>query len=183
MEFFTTSHRKGPSDGVAGMKRLVSRASLQRPMNDQILTVNAFFEFCSKNIKNINFGLETMQDHVKEANLLKERLLKAQTIKGTRKLHQIIPVSHTEVAVKQFSLDIRSVSKKVVKYETEPIQIDDVSGYVTVIYENNWWLGYVLEKDFNSGEVTVKYLHPHGPSPSFTFPPERIYCWFLRLTL
>ena len=59
--FFATSHGKGPSKGVEGtVKRLVSRASLQRPMNDQILTVNAFFEFCSKNIKNINFGLETM---------------------------------------------------------------------------------------------------------------------------
>ena len=59
------------------------------------------------------------------------------------------------------------------KYDTEPdIQIDDVNGYVTVMYEDNWWLGYVLDKNFNSGEVTVKFLHPHGPSPSFTFPPQ-----------
>lgn len=108
-----------------------------------------------------------------EANLLRERLVQAQTITGTRKLHQIIPVSRTEVAAKQFSLDTRSVKKKVVKYDTEPdIQIDDVNGYVTVMYEDNWWLGYVLDKNFNSGEVTVKFLHPHGPSPSFTFPPR-----------
>ena len=41
--FFATSHGKGPSDGVGGIvKRLVSRAILQRPMHDQILTVDAF---------------------------------------------------------------------------------------------------------------------------------------------
>ena len=69
-------------------------------------------------------------------------------------------------------MDTRCVIKKVVIYDTDHgIQIDDVNGYVTVMYEDNWWLGYVLEKDFNSGEVKIKFLHPHGPSSLFTFPP------------
>lgn len=167
--FFATSHGKGPSDGVGGtVKRLVSRASLQRPLSDQILSVDAFFDFCSKKIENIAFGLATKQDYLHEANLLKERLQQAETITGTRKLHQITPISHTEIAVKLFSLDTKSEVKKVVKTKHDQIKMDDIHGYVTVMYDGKWWLGYILEKDFD--EATVKFLHPHGPSPSFTYP-------------
>ena len=40
--FFATSHGKSACDGIGGtVKRLVTRASLQRPYNDQILTSDA----------------------------------------------------------------------------------------------------------------------------------------------
>ena len=45
--FFATSHGKSPCDGIGGtVKRKVLRASLQRPVNDQILTFRAVEEYC-----------------------------------------------------------------------------------------------------------------------------------------
>ena len=45
--FFATSHGKSPCDGVGGtVKRLATRASLQRPLSGQILSSQALFDFC-----------------------------------------------------------------------------------------------------------------------------------------
>ena len=54
--FFATSHGKSPCDGVGGtVKRIVKQASLQRSSSDAILSVTAFYEYCSKNISGIKF--------------------------------------------------------------------------------------------------------------------------------
>ena len=42
--FFATSHGKSPCDGIGGtVKRLVARASLQRPLDNQILLLLTFY--------------------------------------------------------------------------------------------------------------------------------------------
>ena len=54
--FFATSHGKTACDGIGGtVKRLVTKASLQRPYNDQILTSDAIINFCNENIHCIKF--------------------------------------------------------------------------------------------------------------------------------
>ena len=54
--FFATSHGKSPCDGIGGtVKRITTRASLQRPINDQILTARKTYEFCVDEIKGIKF--------------------------------------------------------------------------------------------------------------------------------
>ena len=58
--FFATSHGKGPCDGLdSTVKRLATKASLQRysegRVSDQYSLQYLFFDFCSANIKNINF--------------------------------------------------------------------------------------------------------------------------------
>jgi hypothetical protein len=52
--FFATSHGKSPCDGIGGtVKRLTARASLQRPLNHQILTPQDMFEFAQINMHGI----------------------------------------------------------------------------------------------------------------------------------
>ena len=54
--FFATSHGKSACDGIGGtVKRLVTKASLQRPYTDQILTADAIISFCEENIPGIKF--------------------------------------------------------------------------------------------------------------------------------
>ena len=56
--FFATSHGTSPCDGIGrSVKRLVTRASLQRPTSNQILIANKMFEFCVQEIKGIDFLL------------------------------------------------------------------------------------------------------------------------------
>jgi hypothetical protein len=52
--FFATSHGKSPCDGIGGtVKRLTARASLQAPIDNQILTPCDMFTWASKNIESI----------------------------------------------------------------------------------------------------------------------------------
>ena len=53
---FATSRGKSAYDGIGGtVKRRVTKASLQRPYNDQILTSDAIINFCNENIHRIKF--------------------------------------------------------------------------------------------------------------------------------
>ena len=56
--FSATSHGKSACDGVGGtVKRLAARASLQRPIDQQILTPCQLFEWARENIPSSVFPL------------------------------------------------------------------------------------------------------------------------------
>ena len=53
--FFATSHGKGPCDGVRGLlKRMATKASLQRPYQDQIKTPHQLYEYAKQNVPSLN---------------------------------------------------------------------------------------------------------------------------------
>jgi hypothetical protein len=45
-----------------------------------------------------------------------------------------------------------------------------IKGYVTVQYDDFWWLACVMRVMKDSEEVEVSFLHPHGPAKSFKYP-------------
>ena len=47
---------------------------------------------------------------------------------------------------------------------------DQLTGYVTCVYDQHWWVAYVQEVDVHNSLVKLKFLHPHGPSASFRYP-------------
>ena len=52
--FFATSRGKNACDGIGGtLKRSTARASLQRPLNGQILTSMDFYHYCQESISTI----------------------------------------------------------------------------------------------------------------------------------
>ena len=108
---------KDPVTAFGGtVKRLATKASQrcsEGRVSEQILTPIAFFDFCSANIKNINFVFSTYAEYEQEQVLLQERHSNANTIAGTQKLHYFRPVSFNEVLVKRFSNSGQSSVKKV----------------------------------------------------------------------
>jgi len=63
--------------------------------------------------------------------------------------------------------------------------MEEVSGYVICIHDNQWWLGCVLEKDLENVQVKLSLLHPSGPSRSFWYPctPEIVTVPLFRVVL
>lgn len=104
--FFATSHGKGPSDGLGGtVKREARRASLQRPLENQITTPKLLFDWCEANLKNCNFKYLSEDDYQKEDLFLKDRFNGLRTIPGTQKYHSFIPEGTNKLKVKIFSND------------------------------------------------------------------------------
>lgn len=177
--FSATAHGKSAYDGVGGtVKRLAARASLQRPYDNQIQTPFQLYEWSVQNIFVANFTYVTQQEYIETERQLESRLNKSLTIEGTQKLHAYIPVpsSNSQMKVKVFSESSESINVKVTTIH-DRLSISEVSGYVNIVYENNWWLAYVLAKDQNNEEVKVSFLHPAGPSPSFSFPRSQDILW------
>lgn len=69
--FFATSHGQNSCDGIGGTtKREVTRTSMQRPYNDQILTPQDMFKYCNEKITRIKYFFVSAE----EINLTKKDL-------------------------------------------------------------------------------------------------------------
>lgn len=175
--FSATAHGKGPCDGVGGsVKRLAARASLQRPYDNQIQTPQDLFEWAVENIPKVDFAFSTQEDYAVSEMFLESRFEQALTIKGTQQFHAFIPNTKSELLVKHFSDDMQGWERNVAK-PVDTLKLEDVSGYVTTVYDKTWWLGYVLEKDEEHDEVKITFLHPCGPASSFSYPRHADVLW------
>ena len=168
--FSATSHGKGACDGVGGtVKRLAARASLQKPFDQQIMSPTQLYEWAKENIPAIVFRYCSTEDYEVVKQELESRFRNSRTIPGTRKLHAFIPLSRHLVAVKLYSNSGDCKEEKVVKDEGE-LELDGLSGYVTCVYESEWWLACVLSVDSENAEVKLNFLHPYGPTSSYRYP-------------
>lgn len=175
--FSATAHGKGPCDGVGGsIKRLAARASLQRPYHNQIQTPRDLFEWAVDNISKVDFVYSTQEDYAASEMFLKIRFENALTIKGTQQFHAFIPDTTSKLVVKHFSDDVQSWVREVDK-SPDKLKLKDISGYVTAVYDKNWWLGYVLEQNAEVDEVKITFLHPCGPATSFSYPRNADVLW------
>ena len=106
--FFATSHGKSPCDGLGGtVKRLLLRASLQRPVNDLILSFNKVMTFCTTSIKGITFFEISKDDTASVRERQKVRYQLGNTVEGTRSSHHFEPQSCSAIRAKHLSAENR----------------------------------------------------------------------------
>ncbi|KAG1651819.1 Transcription elongation factor SPT4 [Nymphon striatum] len=105
--FFSTSHGKSTCDGIGGtVKRLLTKASLQRSYSDPILTIEAIMEFCVEKISGIKFFNVPPKDVKKFATDSRNRFEISTTIKGTHQFHRFVPLSPTHLSVYKLSAQV-----------------------------------------------------------------------------
>ena len=104
--FFVTSHGKSPCDGLGGtVKRLLLRASLQRPVNDQILSFDKIMTFCTTSIKGITFFEINKDDMASVRERQKERYQLGNTVEGMKSSHHFEPQSCLAIRAKHLSAE------------------------------------------------------------------------------
>lgn len=90
--FFATSHGKSPCDGVGGtVKRCVRRASLQRTVQNQILTALDVFNYCKNAIPGIQFFYIPQEKFDEKMPFYTARFESVKTVPKTRDYHAFIP--------------------------------------------------------------------------------------------
>ena len=83
-----TSHGKSAVDGIGGTtKQLTARANFQRPYNNQSLSAEALYQFCSKTIENILFNLIERDTLNLLWYKLAHRYEQGETVPGTHSYH------------------------------------------------------------------------------------------------
>ena len=178
--FFATSHGKSPCDGIGGtVKRLTTRASLQRPISNQILTAEKMFDFCKTEIEGIEFLFIRKDDVVDIRSNMETRHRVAKTVDGTRSFHQFIPISTSIIGTKYVSEDQQFALQfdfKVVKL-LGPKDTLSPSQFVICVYDQQYYVGIIMEVCVENLDVKVKFMHPHLPSPMFKWPARDDLCW------
>ena len=140
--FFATSHGKTACDGIGGTaKHLRLKASLLRPVSNQILNPHDMFLFCSESISGILFYFVSKEAVLEAEASPEEHFSTSHTIKGTQRYHRYIPQSTSTLAVHEISSGERTAVVSVV----ESLQIDtsDVTkgSYIACMYEEEVWFG------------------------------------------
>lgn len=103
MAFFATSHEKSPFDGVGGtLKRLATRASLQRLNESQIQTAKELYEWAVIQNFNMSFVFCASIEIKKQKKNLTKRFKDAKPVTGTRQFHAFIS-ENSHLKVKIFS--------------------------------------------------------------------------------
>ena len=175
--FFATSHGKNACDGVGGtIKRLAARASLQRPISNQILTPLQLFEFANKEIPGVTTFYIDSNAVSKVAEFLEPRFSNAPKFKGTRKNHQFVP-SGNNVLMRRVS-----GGSEVCNLVQQNVDDSDMSriipgSYYACRYDSDWYFGIVNYVSVEHLDVNVKFLHPKGPATKFFWPSRDDVCW------
>ena len=86
-----------------GELRLVTKASLQRQYNDQILTSDSILNFCNENMHGIKFFNVPPEDVARSETELKVRLELTRTVKVTLQFQRFVPVSKSRLHVCRLS--------------------------------------------------------------------------------
>ena len=104
--FFATSHGKSLCNGIGcTVQHKILHASLQRPVNNQILTFCAVKEYCKSYIEGITFLTIDKKDMVAVREQLKPQYELGNTVPGTKSCHHFVPTSQYPIKGKQLSID------------------------------------------------------------------------------
>ena len=148
---------------------MAAKASLQRTYDHQIMTPMQLFNFAEREITGITFAYCTVKEWEDARNFCHERFKISRGIEGTQKLHAFIPKSNSKLLVKPYS---RSENCKEVEVATafQGINFGEIRGFVTVKYDNNWYVAGVLDTFIDTFEVKVSFLLPAGPANPSSIP-------------
>ncbi|GBL84422.1 hypothetical protein AVEN_66656-1 [Araneus ventricosus] len=177
--FFATSHGKTECDGIGGtVKRLARKQSLQQHLDRPITTTNELFEFCKVNIANITFQHISKEAVDSTSLTLESRLKDTQTLPGTRLFHNFQPIDDLIEARRISRDETPALTFNLLKHQTLLVKMQDLypGCFVGCIYDNLWYFGMVSEVNAEEEDVTVKFLHPNGPSLSFFWPNREDVC-------
>ena len=147
-----------------------TNASLQRPLNDQILTFEAVKKFCSM-IKGITFFSVNKDDLASICLQLNKCCKLGSTVKGTRSCHHFEPQSVTIIHAKHLIAEKDSITHSLAASDSDNrnmlIESLKPNDYVMCIYGDHWWLALVSQINSEEKDVLCNFLFPHGYTENF----------------
>ena len=119
------------------------------------------------NVPGVHFCYCSTEEYERQKIFLQTRF--EQTIPGTRKLYSFIPISKDALRTRIYSFSTITREDRVTKLPGD-LELEEVSGFVTCLYNSQWWLGCVLEIHTEEVQISLTLLHPPGPSRSYKYP-------------
>ena len=153
------SHGKSAFNALNGtIKRIISKACLQRPLHNQIINMAKMYDFCKE--KRHNFFMVTKNAKNKLCCEISHRLQQAKTIPGMKSIYYFEPTCSLSIRGKRISSNTNFfIYASFDKTDTVTL----TTSYVACIHDLNWYIGLISEIHTDEGDATIKFIHPHGP--------------------
>ena len=182
--FFATNHGKSSCDGIWGVvKRKLSNVSLTRETTNPILTSLSACEGCQQEFDSIIFFHVGKSNLVCARQFLYDRYQKASTVVRTGSFHHFYPLAEGVMVYKQLSDNETSAGSHCFYVAFLSYTLADLlsMSYVACKYDEQWWVGMVLEADQASNDIKITFMHLHGLSDSFFYQVKMMYAgWHLH---
>jgi hypothetical protein len=140
------------------------------------------YEWAQSSIHNLSFNFVT-ENECKEDGLLSSQFAATETVHGTQQLHAFMPVKKGVLNRKIYSASLNYAEECVISVLKEMIELKDITGFVTCMYDNFWWLGCALSVSEESNDIKISFLHPYGPSASYIYPATPHILWLPQSTI
>jgi hypothetical protein len=134
------------------------------------MTPHQLYEWAQSSIHDLSFDFVTENEYKEEEGLLSSRFAIAETVRGTQQLRAFMPVKKDVLNTKIYSASPNYTENRVIGVLEDMIELKDITGFVTCMYDNFLWLGCVIYVSKESNEVKISSLHPHGPSATYIYP-------------
>ena len=148
------------------MKRLAGRVSLQRPYEHQIMTPFQLYQWAEESIPGVNFCFCCSEEYERQKFFWKLVSNKQKQFLGLANSILLFPFLKTLCRLALSSV----IRKDCVTKLPGDLELEDISGFVTCSYSNQWWLACVLETCSENVEAKLSLLYPPGPSRSYRYP-------------
>jgi hypothetical protein len=138
------------------------------------MTPHQLYEWAQSSIHNLNFDSVTeneYEEEEEEEGLLSSQFATAENLHGTQQLNAFMLVKKGVLNTKTYSASPNYTENHVISV------LKDITGFVTCMYDNFWWLRCVLSVSEESNDVKTSFLHPHGPSASYIYPAMPHILW------
>ncbi|KAK3911370.1 Trigger factor [Frankliniella fusca] len=176
--YFATSHGKSQCDADGGsVKRKARKASLQRPLDKQIISAQDLFQFCEENMQEkFIFKFINKSDVQPERELYHQRVAELQTVPGTRSFHYLKPQPGNMLACWRISFDQNKAPALVHSMYRQPSQTTPVSVAngmnVVARLGKNRYVALVTDVNLQEEEADLLMLMPKLPAKEFRWPKE-----------
>ena len=135
------------------------------------------FKFCECQIPGVIFKFMPKDEMAQLYVLHADRYRAVEdAIPYTRSYHQFEPFSHNQSGAKRCSEDAQfaCIHNFNTAFCLDPEIV--LGPYTVVVYDQNWWLGFVMEENVVENDVTAKFLHPKGPAKLYHWPVYVDHC-------
>jgi len=53
---------------------------------------------------------------------------------------------------------------------TEPAPDYRAGQYIACLYDGHWWLGIIIDREYDKDDLKLAFMQLHGPAPTFSRP-------------
>ena len=162
--FFSTSHGKGPSDGIGGtLKRYAARASLHGKL---IRTALELYSWAKDAMPTITVAYVSAQDVLEDEAFLKDRFKNAVQIDQIRSYHRFTPLSTCEVQARRYANSDEAVYAPVeLIRKIPPFSELEVGTFIAVHTKGkSWCVAQITNSDQAGKEIMAIRLEEIGRS-------------------